>query len=57
MKKTSRQHSQQGLGIGNFHFLEPFVQDCFGLVDGCSITILSLQDCLGTIHHGVEEFS
>ena len=47
----------KGLGIGNFCFLELIAPNCFGLLDGCPIAILSLQDCLGAIHPGVEDFS
>ena len=46
----------KGLGIGNFHFLELFAPNHFGLSDSHPIAILSFQDCLGTIHPGVEDF-
>ena len=47
----------KGLGIGNLHLLESIAPNHFGLLDGCPIAILSLQDCLGTVHLGVKDFS
>ena len=37
----------KGLGIGNLHLLESIAPNCFGLLDGCPIAILSLQNHLG----------
>ena len=45
----------KGLGIGNFCFLELIALSWFGLLDGHPIAILSLKDCLGTIHLGVKD--
>ena len=45
----------KGLGIGNLQLLESIAPNHFGLLDGCPIAILSLQDCLGTVHLGIKD--
>ena len=45
------------LQIGNLRLLEPIAPNCFGLLDGCPIVILSLQNDLGAVHLGIKDLS
>ena len=44
----------KGLGVGNLQLLEAVAPNCFGLLNGHPIAILSLQNHLGAIHLGIE---
>ena len=47
----------KGLGIGNLQLLELIAPNCFGLLNSCPIVILSLQNCLGAVHLGINDLS
>ena len=47
----------KGLGIGNIQLLESIAPNRLGLLDGHPIFILSLQNCLGAFHLGIQDLS
>ena len=45
------------LGIGKLRLFESIAPNCFGLLDGHPVAILSLQDHLGAVHLGIKDLS